>query len=70
MGRVAVGGGFVHQALTLHDTEAVLLVDGDEAEARELDVVFDERVGANCELGPSPERMRSRAADSRRISDR
>jgi len=51
MGRVAVGGGFIHQSLALHDAEAVLFVDGDEAEARELDVVFDERVGADCELG-------------------
>src|SRR5258708_6502622 len=30
---VAVGGGFVHQALALEDAEAVLLVNGDEAEA-------------------------------------
>ena len=28
---VAVGGGFVHEALALEDAEAVLLVDGDEA---------------------------------------
>ena len=48
--RVAVGGGFVHEALALEDAEAMLLVDGDEAEARELDLVFDERVRADDEL--------------------
>src|ERR1700732_832277 len=36
---VAVGGGFVHKALALQDAEAVLLVDGDEAETGEVDVV-------------------------------
>src|ERR1700720_58965 len=41
---VAVGGSFVHEALALEDTEAMLLVNGDETEARELNVVFDERV--------------------------
>src|SRR5882762_4767873 len=51
MGRVAVGGGFVHQALALHDAEAVLFVNRDETEARELDVVFDEGVRAHYELG-------------------
>jgi len=45
-----VGGGFVHQALSLHDAEAVLFVNGDETEARELDVVFDEGVCADYEL--------------------
>jgi len=49
--RVAVGGGFVHEAFALEDAEAMLLVDGDEAEARELDLVFDEGVGADDELG-------------------
>src|SRR5882724_9708676 len=48
---VAVGGGFVHQAFALEDAEAVLLVNGDEAEAGEGDVVFDERMGADDELG-------------------
>src|SRR5216684_5428678 len=48
---VAVGGGFVHQALALEDAEAVLLVNGDETEAGEGDVVFDERVGADDQLG-------------------
>src|SRR6266852_4868610 len=47
---VAVGGGFVHEALALEDAEAVLLVNGDEAEAGEFDVVFDEGVGADDEL--------------------
>jgi hypothetical protein len=35
----------------LEDTEAVLFVNGDEAEARELDLVFDERVRADDQLG-------------------
>src|SRR6267378_4495977 len=47
---VAVGGSFVHQALALEDAEAVLLVNGDETEASEGDVVFDEGVGADDEL--------------------
>ena len=51
VGSVAVGGGLVHEALALQDAEAMLLVDGDEAEAGELDVVFDEGVGADYELG-------------------
>src|SRR5467141_4039767 len=50
MGRVAVGGGFVHQALALHDAEAVLVVDGDETKARELDIVFDEGMRPHYEL--------------------
>ena len=33
VGGVAMGGGFVHQALALEHAEAVLFVDGDEAEA-------------------------------------
>src|SRR5580658_4122712 len=49
--RVAVRGGFVHETFALEDAEAVLLVDGDEAEARELDLVFDESVRADDELG-------------------
>ena len=48
---MAVCGGFVHEALALKDAEAVLLVNGDEAEARELDLIFDEGVGADDELG-------------------
>ena len=48
---VAVGGGFVHEALALEDAEAVLLVNGDEAEAGEFDIVFDEGVRADDELG-------------------
>ena len=47
---VAVRGGFVHEAFALEDAEAVLLVDGDEAEARELDLLFDEGVSADDEL--------------------
>src|SRR5713101_7263474 len=48
---VAARGGFIHEALALEDAEAVLLVNGDEAEAGERDVVFDEGVGADDELG-------------------
>src|SRR6267143_473049 len=47
---VAARGGFIHQALALEDSEAMLLVNGDEAEAGEFDVVFDERVGTDDEL--------------------
>src|SRR5437660_4535099 len=48
---VAMGGGFVHEALALEDAEAMLLVNGDETEAGEFDVVFNERVSADDELG-------------------
>ncbi len=48
---VAMGGGFVHQALALQHAEAMLLVNGDETEAGEGNVVFDEGVGADDELG-------------------
>src|SRR5271165_1025390 len=47
---VAVARGFVHEAFTLKDAEAMLLVDGNEAKAREVDLVFDQRVRANDEL--------------------
>src|SRR5260370_10948964 len=47
---VAMGGGFVHEALTLEDAEAVLIVNGDAAEAGGGSVVVDERVGADDEL--------------------
>jgi hypothetical protein len=46
-----VARGFVHEAFALEDAEAVLLVNGHEAEARELDLVFDEGVRADDELG-------------------
>src|SRR5258708_35611055 len=39
--RVAVGGGFVHEARALEDTKAMLFIDRDKNEARELDVIFD-----------------------------
>src|SRR5258708_1238198 len=48
--RVAVGGGFIHQTLALEDAEAMLFVDRDETEARELHVIFDEGVRANDQL--------------------
>jgi len=48
---VAVGGGFVHETFALEDAEAVLFVDGDETESRELDLVFDEGVRADDKLG-------------------
>src|SRR5208337_4644566 len=49
--RIAVPGGFVHQALALEDTEAVLLINGDKAEPVEFDVLLDEGVRADDELG-------------------
>ena len=48
--RVAVRGGFVHQAFALKDTEAVLFIDGHKTEARKSHVFLDERVCANHEL--------------------
>ena len=42
--------GFVHQLLALQDAEAMLLVNGDDAQTRENDVIFDERVSANDQL--------------------
>jgi len=48
--RVAVRSGFVHQALALEDAEAVLFINGHEAEPRELDVIFDQRMRADDEL--------------------
>src|SRR5580765_3522695 len=47
VGGVAVGGGFVHEAFEQENAEAVLLVQGNEAEARELDVGFNERMPAD-----------------------
>src|ERR1700724_3532992 len=40
----------VHQALALEHAEAVLLIDGHQTQARELRVIFDERVRADSEL--------------------
>src|SRR6516164_6480312 len=48
---MAMRSGLVHQPLALQDTKAVLLVDGHEAETRERDVVFDQRMRANDQLG-------------------
>ena len=42
--------GLLHQAEALEDAEAVLLVDDDEAEVVELDLLLDERVGADDEV--------------------
>ena len=51
-GLFAGGGvGFAHEAEALLDAEAMLLVDDDEAEVAEVDLVFDEGVGADGELG-------------------
>src|SRR5260370_23473188 len=50
VGRVPVRGGFVHEALALQDSEAMLFVDRDETEPSELDIVFNEGVRANDEL--------------------
>ncbi len=52
-GLFAGGGGvrFAHEAEALLHAEAVLLVDDDEAEVGEVDLVFDEGVGADGEVG-------------------
>ncbi len=42
---------FSHQAEALHDPETVLLIDDHQADAVELDLVLDERMGADDELG-------------------
>ena len=42
--------GFFISLKALQDAEAVLLVDNDETEAVELDLLFDQRVGADDEL--------------------
>jgi len=55
------GGRFVHQALALEDTEAVLLINGDKAEPIEFDGLLDEACVPMTSWA-SPERMRSRAA--------
>jgi len=47
---VAMGRGFVHQALALQDAEAMLFIDGDEAKPREFHVVFNQGVRADDEL--------------------
>src|SRR5208283_3694823 len=49
--RIAVARGFVHQALALEDAEAVLFVNGDKSEAVKFDVLLDEGVRADDELG-------------------
>ena len=46
----AVRPGFLDQPEALHDAEAVLLVDHDQAEAIELDFFLDQRVGADDQL--------------------
>ncbi len=43
----------LHQAEALEDAEAVLLVDDGEAEPLELDVLFEQRVGAHHDVGES-----------------
>src|ERR1051326_2079132 len=50
MRRVAMGSGFVHEALALQNTEAVLLINRDKAEFCELYIVFDERMRAHHKL--------------------
>ncbi len=47
---MAVRSGFVHELFSLQDAEAMLFVDGDESEAREGDVIFDQGVGADYKL--------------------
>src|SRR5437773_12461122 len=41
---------FIHQPLALQNAEAVLLVNGDEAQAGEFDAVFNQRVRADDKL--------------------
>src|SRR5277367_4101569 len=48
---MAVLGGFIHQALALQHAETMLLVHCDEAEALKLNVVFNERVCADNQMG-------------------
>src|SRR5882724_13349233 len=49
--RMTTRSGFVHETFALHHAEAMLLVNGDEAETREGDIVFDERMSADDEMG-------------------
>jgi len=48
---VAVGRGFIHQALALQDAEAMLFVNGDKSEPCEFHIVFNQRVRADDKLG-------------------
>jgi len=50
MGRITMPGGLVHETLALQDAKAMLLVDGHEAEAAKLDVIFNESMCADDEL--------------------
>src|SRR5690348_17370254 len=43
-------GAFFRETFALKDAEAVLFVNDDQAEAREADRIFDERVSANDEF--------------------
>src|SRR5262249_5108575 len=47
MRRMAVGGRFVHELFALENAEAVLLVNGDEAEAGEENLILDEGMSAD-----------------------
>ena len=52
--------GLLHQLQALHHAEAVLLVHDDQAELGELDLLFDQSVGADDQLGVA---LRDVAAD-------
>ncbi len=58
VGRAA--GGLVGERRTLLDAEAVLLVDDDEPEVGELDLVLEQRVGADHDAGLAAGQARHR----------
>lgn len=45
----------LHQAEALQDAKAVLLVDDDNAEVREVDLFFNQSMGSDNEIGFSME---------------
>src|ERR1700719_3050575 len=47
----AVRSGFVHEFFSLQDAKAMLLIDSNKSEAGEGNVVFDERMSADDEIG-------------------
>ncbi len=57
------GNAFLHEAETLHDAEAMLFVDDDEAEFLEFDILFNEGVGADGDGDLMPARSISLSFD-------
>lgn len=55
------------QSISLLDAEAVLLVDDDEGEVGELDVLLDERVGADDDAGLAGRRVEQGATTGRGV---